>query len=73
MNDPIIDEIRQYRDAYAALFNYDLDAMYADIKQRETKTKKRIQEQQLHNDHQVLPQQPIVIPHGSASPVKKAS
>ena len=35
MNDPIVDEIRKYRDAHAARFHYDLDAIYRDIKQRE--------------------------------------
>lgn len=35
MNDPFIDEIRQYRDAHAARFNCDLKAIYEDIKRRE--------------------------------------
>lgn len=35
MNDPIVDEIRKYREAHAARFNYDLDAIYRDIKERE--------------------------------------
>ena len=35
MNDPFVDEIRQYRDAHAARFNYDLKAIYEDIKRRE--------------------------------------
>ena len=35
MNDPIVDEIRKFRDAHAARFNYDLEAIYRDIKQRE--------------------------------------
>lgn len=35
MNDPIVDEIRKYREAYATQFNYDLDAIYRDIKQGE--------------------------------------
>ncbi len=35
MNDPIIDEIRNCRDAHAASFNYDLNAIYEDIKMRE--------------------------------------
>ncbi len=38
MNDPIVDEIRQVRDAYAARFNFDLDAMFRDIKTRERLT-----------------------------------
>ena len=35
MNDPIVDEIRRIRDAHAARFNYDLDAIYRDIKEQE--------------------------------------
>jgi hypothetical protein len=38
MNDPIVDEVRRVRDAYAARFNYDLDAIFQDIKERERKT-----------------------------------
>jgi hypothetical protein len=35
MNDRIVDEIRRIRDAHAARFNYDLDAIYRDIKEQE--------------------------------------
>jgi hypothetical protein len=35
MNDPIVDEVRQIRDAHSARFNYDLDAIFNDIKERE--------------------------------------
>jgi hypothetical protein len=35
MNDPIVDEIRRVRDAHAARFNYDLDAIFQDVKERE--------------------------------------
>ena len=34
-NDDVIDELHRVRDAYAALFGYDLDAMYRDIKEQE--------------------------------------
>ena len=33
--DEVVNEVRIVREAYAARFNYDLDAMYQDIKQRE--------------------------------------
>ena len=33
--DPIIDEIRKYRDQYAARFNYDVKAMLEDIRRRQ--------------------------------------
>ena len=35
MNDPIVDEIRRVRDAHAARFGYDLDAIFRDIKEQE--------------------------------------
>jgi hypothetical protein len=38
MIDPIVDEIRRVRDAHAAMFNYDLDAIFQDIKEQEKKS-----------------------------------
>ncbi len=38
MYDPIVDEVRRIRDAHAARFNYDLDAIFRDIKEREKKS-----------------------------------
>jgi hypothetical protein len=38
MNDPIVDEVRRVRDALAARFNYDLDAIFRDIKEEEKKS-----------------------------------
>jgi hypothetical protein len=38
VNDPIVDEIRRMRDAHAARFDYDLDAIFRDIKERERKS-----------------------------------
>jgi hypothetical protein len=35
MNDPIVDEVRRVRDAHAARFEYDLDAIFRDIKEQE--------------------------------------
>lgn len=35
MTDPIVDEVRRGRDAHAASFNYDLDAIFLDIKEQE--------------------------------------
>jgi hypothetical protein len=34
-SDPIVDEVRRARDAYAARFNYDLRAIYRDLKEQE--------------------------------------
>jgi hypothetical protein len=33
--DPIVDEVRHARDAYAARFHYDLRAVYRDLKEKE--------------------------------------
>ena len=36
LSDEIIDEVRSIRDAHVAKFNYDLRAIYADLKKSET-------------------------------------
>ncbi len=33
--DPIVEEVRKVRDAYAARFNYDLRLIFADLKRQE--------------------------------------
>ena len=38
MNDPIVNEVRRVRDAHAARFNYDLDAIFRDLKEQEKKS-----------------------------------
>jgi hypothetical protein len=38
MNDPIVDEVRRIRDAHAARFNYDLGAIFRDLKEQERKS-----------------------------------
>ena len=35
MKDPIVDEVRQAREAHARQFNYDLDAICEDLRKRE--------------------------------------
>lgn len=35
MKDPILDELHQYREEWAAQFNYDIHAMVADLRQAE--------------------------------------
>ncbi len=34
-DDPIVEEIRKAREAYAARFNYDLEAIFQDLKRQE--------------------------------------
>jgi len=36
MNDPIVDEVRRYRDEHAKKFNYDLNAICADFRKKHT-------------------------------------
>lgn len=38
MNDPIVEEVRRIRDAHAAKFNYDPDAIFRDIKEQEKRS-----------------------------------
>ncbi|MEW6234448.1 MAG: hypothetical protein AB1656_03590 [Candidatus Omnitrophota bacterium] len=40
--DPIVKEIRKYREEYAAQFNYDLKAIYLDIKEKEKQSGRQI-------------------------------
>ncbi|WP_020560963.1 hypothetical protein [Thiofilum flexile] len=39
--DPIVKETRELRDQYAAQFNYDLDAIFADIRERQKKARRK--------------------------------
>jgi hypothetical protein len=41
-SDPIVDEVRRARDAYAARFNYDLRAIYRDLKIQENRSGRKI-------------------------------
>ena len=40
--DPIVEEVRKARDAYAKQFNYDLDAIYRDLKAKEGQSGRRV-------------------------------
>lgn len=40
--DEIIEEVRKTRDEYAAKFDYDLDAIYQDIKKQEENSKRKV-------------------------------
>jgi hypothetical protein len=40
--DEIVEEVRRNRDAYAARFNYDLNAIYVDLKAKERKSKRKL-------------------------------
>ena len=40
--DPIIEETRELRRQYACLHNHDIDAIFKDIQQRQTKSKEKL-------------------------------
>ncbi len=40
--DPIVEEVRKVRDAYAKQFNYDLDAIFRDLKTKERQSGRRV-------------------------------
>ena len=40
--DSIVEEVRRVREEHAAKFNYDLDAIYRDLKNQEKKSNRKI-------------------------------
>ncbi len=40
--DPIVDEVRQIRDAHSAKFNYDVAAIARDARRRQIATKRKV-------------------------------
>ena len=40
--DDIVEEVRNVRDKYAARFNYDLEAIYKDIKEQEKQSQRKV-------------------------------
>jgi hypothetical protein len=41
-NDEIVEEIHQIREAYAKSFNYDLDAIFEDLRKKETESGREV-------------------------------
>lgn len=57
--DEIVEETRKLRDEYAARFNYDLAAIYKDLKEQQNRT-----------EHKILslpPKKPELVPQTKAS------
>ena len=50
-SDPIVDEVRRARDAYAARFNDDLRAIFRDLKEKEKRSGRK---QRGHNPLQTI-------------------
>jgi len=42
MNDPIVEEVRKFRDEHARKFNYDPDAICADLMERQQRSGHRL-------------------------------
>ena len=42
MKDPIVEKIHRMREAYAAMFNYDLEAIFKDVKKREERSDRKV-------------------------------
>ena len=62
-SDPIVDEVRRIRDAHAAKFNYDLKAIFRDIKEQEKRSGRTyvsFAEVEIERKHGVEPLQPTV-------------
>jgi hypothetical protein len=62
-SDPIVDEVRRVRDAYAARFNHDLRAIYRDLKEQETRGGRKIVSYVKDESDQALP----TVPTGSGT------
>ena len=54
-SDPIVDEVRRIRDAHAAKFNYDLKAIFQDIREQEKRSGRKYVS---FADNGVAPNQP---------------
>ena len=67
--DPIVDEVRRIRDAHAAKFNYDLKAIFRDIKEREKRSGRKYVS---FADETVAPNHALQ-PTGAAIPVTQDS
>ena len=58
-NDEIVEETRQVRDRYAVRFEYDLDAIYCDLKKQEERNPEKF--------ISLRPKQPEIIPRAKVS------
>ena len=58
-NDEIVEETRRTRDEYAARFNYDLTAIYKDLKEQQERATQKITS--------LPPKRPVLLPETKAS------
>jgi len=67
-SDPIVDEVRRARDAYAARFNYDLRAIFRDLKEKEKRSGRKV----VSYAENPQPNEALQ-PTGAATPVSQSS
>jgi len=65
-SDPIVDEVRRIRDAHAARFNYDLDAIFRDIKEQEKRSGRKFVSFAIERSEPAPPREDGVEPNTSA-------
>ena len=61
-NDPIVEEVRKVRNAHARKFNYDLQAIVADLRKQQKASKRKVVT--------LAPKKPAVFPQTRASKEK---
>ena len=52
INDPIVEQVREERNKHAAQFNYDLNAIYEDLKKQEKESKQKFNSQNNSKNYQ---------------------
>jgi len=57
--DEIVEDVRRLREEYAAKFNYDLEAIYQDLKKQGKQDNRKVVS--------LPPKQPELVPHAKAS------
>ena len=62
-DDPIVEEVRKARNKHAARFKYDLNAIAADLRQQEKKTRRKYVS--------LKPKRPVVFPNRIISKKEK--
>ena len=43
MTDPIVEEIHKIREEYAAKFDYDIDAMFDDLRRKQSDSRRKVE------------------------------
>ena len=67
INDPIVNEVRKIRDELAKKFNYDVDAIFSDLREKQKKYGNRI----VNLREQRKGEQASAVDQGQSGPVEK--